>query len=281
MKDNKALALQESTEKDHNHGQITQISGPSVFWFPVYEGIFEHAPVLKDAVWLFMWLINRTTIFSGLLKCGLCGANVTIVSGRWKGRVDAVYGCPLNANRGDVVCRNEIRIGRLELETQLLAGLQAKVLHPEVVEYTMEKFEATLTEQLAGLDHEMDRMSRRKAVLDREIRNLTNRIAGGDPSPSIMAAIAERERELQTIADRLLESRPDSIRSRFKDIRRFVETRLRDLRGLLNSEPVTVRMELAKHVSRIVLIPEGKSYKARTTWDLIGIGSMDGAGGES
>lgn len=85
-------------------------------------------------------------IFSGLLKCGLCGANVTIVSGRWKGRVDAVYGCPLNANRGDVVCRNKIRIGRLELETQLLAGLQAKVLHLEVVEYTMERFEATLTE---------------------------------------------------------------------------------------------------------------------------------------
>ena len=61
MKDNKALALQESTEKEHNHGQITQISGPSVFWFPVYEGLFEHAPIIKDAVWLFMWLIARTT----------------------------------------------------------------------------------------------------------------------------------------------------------------------------------------------------------------------------
>lgn len=32
-----------------------------MYWFPVYEGIFEHAPVLKDAVWLFMWLIARTT----------------------------------------------------------------------------------------------------------------------------------------------------------------------------------------------------------------------------
>ncbi len=39
-------------------------------------------------------------------------------------------------------------------------------------------------------------------------------------------------------------------------------------------------MELAKHVPRIVLIPEEKNYKT-TTWDLIGIGSMDGAGGES
>lgn len=61
MKENKALALQESREKEHTHEQTTQISEPSVFWFPVYEGVFEHAPILKDAVWLFMWLIARTT----------------------------------------------------------------------------------------------------------------------------------------------------------------------------------------------------------------------------
>ena len=42
-----------------------------------------------------------------------------------------------------------------------------------------------------------------------------------------------------------------------------------------------VAAELAKHVPRIVLIPEGKSYKAAAKCDLIGIGSMDGAGGES
>jgi len=27
----------------------------------VYEGLFEHAPTMQDAVWLFMWLIARTT----------------------------------------------------------------------------------------------------------------------------------------------------------------------------------------------------------------------------
>ena len=42
-----------------------------------------------------------------------------------------------------------------------------------------------------------------------------------------------------------------------------------------------VAAELAKHVPRIVLIPEGKSYKAAAKCDLIGIGSMDGAVGES
>ncbi len=51
----------QSSEKEGLNGQSDQISAPSAFWFPMYEGIFEHAPDLKDAVWLFMWLIARTT----------------------------------------------------------------------------------------------------------------------------------------------------------------------------------------------------------------------------
>jgi hypothetical protein len=61
MKDNKALALQKSTEKERTCGQITQISESNIFWFRVYEGLFEHAPIIGDAVWFFLWLIARTT----------------------------------------------------------------------------------------------------------------------------------------------------------------------------------------------------------------------------
>lgn len=220
-------------------------------------------------------------IFSGLMKCSVCGANITVVSGRWRKRKDVVYGCPLNANRGYTVCSNNVRIRRNVLETQMLVGLQEKVLHPEVIEYTLRRFEEALTEQMVGLDGELEQMRRRKASLEKEIRNLTDRIATGDPSASIMAAIVERERELTHIADRLLECRPDSLRMRLRDIRKFVETRMKDLRCLLNFDPATIRSEIAKHVRHIVLTPGGKTYRATGTWDLLGCGSMDGAGGQS
>ena len=96
-----------------------------------------------------------------------------------------------------------------------------------------------------------------------------------------MGAIAEREGELWVIADRVLARRPGSTRAKFKDVRRFVETRMRGLRSLLHSDPVAVRTELAKHVQRIVLMPEGKTYTATGKWDLFGRGAFDGAGGES
>ena len=54
---------------------------------------------------------------------------------------------------------------------------------------------------------------------------------------------------------------------------------MKDLRCLLNFDPVTIRSEIAKHVRHIVLTPEGRTYRATGTWDLLGCGSMDGAGG--
>jgi hypothetical protein len=53
---------------------------------------------------------NSPYLFSGLLKCSECGANVSIVSGRRRGRSDVVYGCPQNTFRGASVCTNSVRV---------------------------------------------------------------------------------------------------------------------------------------------------------------------------
>ena len=46
--------------------------------------------------------VNSPYLFSRLLKCSEYGANINIVSGRWRGRNDVVYGCPHNTFRGGV-----------------------------------------------------------------------------------------------------------------------------------------------------------------------------------
>jgi hypothetical protein len=35
--------------------------GKRKFWFPVWNGIFEHREKIKDALWLFLWYIDKTT----------------------------------------------------------------------------------------------------------------------------------------------------------------------------------------------------------------------------
>ena len=85
-----------------------------------------------------------------------------------------------------------------------------------------------------------------------------------------MAKIAELEKDLSEVKGEFANSRPETVRLRLRDTRRFVESRLRDLRTLLYGEPQTVRAEIAKHVQKIALTPEGKSYIASGTWNLLG-----------
>ena len=52
-----------------------------------------------------------------------------------------------------------------------------------------------------------------------------------------------------------------------------------DLQALLNKEPRMARVELAKHVQKIVLKPQRETYIAVGDWNLFGVVSFGGAGG--
>lgn len=95
--------------------------------------------------------VNSPYLFSGLLKCSECGANISIVSGRWRGRSDVVYGCPQNTFRGACVCGNGVRVFRRTLEEKLLTGLQEQIMRPEAVDYVLDNFESAMLKALDEL----------------------------------------------------------------------------------------------------------------------------------
>lgn len=209
-------------------------------------------------------------LFTGLLECALCRGSITIVSGPWKKRGEARYGCSMHAYRGDKVCTNSLLIGRKSLEAQLLAGLQDKVLQPDVVAYTLSRFEEALAQTMSRQSGEAAISRRRIEQLEREIRNCTQAIASMGLSPFLQAQLTELETEHRELSEKLASLEPRALRSRLRDTRRFVETRLRSLQSMLTGEPRIARAEIAKHVQKIKLTPEGRTYIASGTWDLLG-----------
>ncbi len=139
--------------------------------------------------------VSSPYIFPGLLKCSLCGANITIVSGCSRKRTDVRYGCSLHYNRGRGACGNKLLIPRRALESQLLAGLQAKVLHPDVVSYALKSFEAQLAQAFDRLSDETTTHRRRESEIGRKIENLTRALADGY-SPAIRADLTRLEEQL-------------------------------------------------------------------------------------
>jgi site-specific DNA recombinase len=118
-------------------------------------------------------------LFTGLLVCSECGGSVTIISGRCRKREDSRYGCSMHAQRGTSVCTNGLLVRRLDLEHQLLAGLQKRVLHPEVINYALNRFEEELSKAVAALHRGDADLRRQAAELERGIANQLRGLSDG------------------------------------------------------------------------------------------------------
>ena len=165
---------------------------------------------------------------------------------------------------------------RRVLEAQLLAGLQVNVLRREVIEFTLGRFEEAVTKLAQRIDRENARsndvklLAARKVKIEEGIENCTNAIAEGQPSKFLIAKLVELERELESVVASLRGARSDTIETQVRNTRRFVELRLKDLGKLLNAEPRLARASIANHVQKIEMTPDGKTYVASGSWDLLG-----------
>jgi site-specific DNA recombinase len=212
-------------------------------------------------------------IFSGLLKCGLCGNNFTLVSGTGAKRKSARYGCPFHATRG--TCKNSRLVARDVLETELLRKLQRDVLSDASIDYVLDRVGQEIGKRFASADGEMEGMRRRKKALESELRNLSKAVADGMDSVSIRAAITEREAELSSIASRTLGHAKGSVHEQVSGLRKFVKDGLKDIRALIagkHGNPQAVRTEFARHIQSITLLPEGEERQIRYkgAWKLLG-----------
>ena len=208
-------------------------------------------------------------LFTGLLECAECGGSITVVSGQCRKRAHSRYGCSRHAQRGDTVCKNNLLIRREDLERQLIGGLQERVLHPDVVGYTLERFQEELTKALASRSQSEVSLQRQAAQIERKITNLIRSLSEAY-SPRIRAELDEMEEQLAGIQERIRASPTETVKNQIRDTRRFVESRLADLSALWDKEPRLVREEIAKHVGKITLKPVLRTYVATGIWDWLG-----------
>jgi site-specific DNA recombinase len=222
--------------------------------------------------------LTSAYLFSGLLKCGECGANLIIATGGGTHR-HKKYACSRRFNRGG--CQNDLYIRRDDLEDLLLGHLQSEVLRPEVVDYAVMEFQRQLEATLASLSGDLAGMRLRKTRLEAEVHRLVCAVADSGHSKSLLEEIGRKEAELHGITDRLLSATPESIESRVREIRSFVTCGLNDLRDLLRKDTALARTELLKHSSEITMTPhrnpERRFYVAEGNWDLLGDGWTEGA----
>ncbi len=219
-------------------------------------------------------------LLSGFLSCGVCGADLIIVSGRKAFRAPQ-YGCPQHFYRG--TCSNDLKERQDRLEARLLHELQEAVLKPEALEYALEEFERQLRAAIPSRSREHARLQERAAKLKSEIGRLTEAVAEAGHSTNLLKAIALREAEWELVESSLATCRPETAVVQAAELRRFAMDRISDLPRLFAGETGLARIELAKHIEKFLLMPVTaggeRFYVAEGEWNLLGTGTEMGRAG--
>jgi site-specific DNA recombinase len=172
-------------------------------------------------------------LFSGFLRCGVCGAAITTVTG---GHGSGRYGCAMSWRRGLAVCTNRLTIRAKVADDVLVAGLRAELLKPETLR--------TVTEQLASaLNAVIDQRPKRREALERAIaeserklRHLVEAVEAGSSAPAILEAVEAREADITRLqAER--EALDEPLDEKLAVIPSWVRQHLEDTAGLLSDTP--------------------------------------------
>lgn len=192
---------------------------------------------------------NPKYLFSGLLKCGVCGGAFSLRGSRY-------YGCSTYLNRGQSVCSNSLSVKKDTIERVLLAGVKESLLSNEA----FKAFETEARALLKQMKPDSGQAKRKLEGARKELDNLMTAIKEGIITPTTKAAVQTAE---QTIADTMEEIKaverfePTQMLPRAREIYNDLVTRLE-----MVEDVAAAREALRGLIGDVMLVPEGGKLTA-------------------
>ena len=208
---------------------------------------------------------RRKYLFSGLLKCGVCGAGYTITG---KDR----YGCASHRSKG--ICPNTRSIKRQDIEDRILSGLKDRLMAPELVAAFTKEFTAEITRHAPEAEIDRRNQELELTAVTRKIDAILKAIEDGMYTPSMkerMLTLEDNKAKLLTVLD----TPPPSPLRIHPNIHKIYAQKVGDLAEVLNDD--TIKAEAAEIirglVDKVVLTPtqDGDDLDAQLHGDLANI----------
>ncbi len=189
-------------------------------------------------------------LLSGLLKCGCCGAGYAVVA---KDR----YGCATYRSKG--TCSNNISITRQIVEARVLAGLQERLLTPELVA----TFITTFQQELARLHRESGqtqaRLKDQLAAVDRKLEGVLRAIEDGAWNDVLKTRLNDLEAQQASLRQQLqAAASPTPVVRLHPNAAALYAAKVAELQTALDQPDIRVEaMEVLRTlIERIVLTPD-------------------------
>lgn len=189
--------------------------------------------------------LNRRYLFSGILRCGGCGGNFTIVS---NGR----YGCAAHKTRGTSVCANTLTVSRHIVEERLLADIKSRLLTPSAAE-RFKKTAVRVLEQRRGRDRKAALACELKAA-ETERDNLLAAIKAGVLTPTTRTAMESSEARVEAVRQELRSIDSAGVTDLLPRAAERYQTAVENLAGALSDQVEAAREILKTLVGDTILI---------------------------
>ncbi len=214
-------------------------------------------------------------IFSGLLKCGVCGANYKVYS-------STSYGCGLNLDGGHTACPNRFRLPRKVAEARLLDVLKGELFSKEACDLFVKETTRLLQQQAARTAPDLKRAERDIEAANKEIDNIMEAIRAGIITASTKAGLEAAEARKARAEAQLTEATSADTKAAMKvatmlprALDRY-RTMLGDLSGVLERDVDRARAQLRELLGDIRLHPAGKGLEAEISADWFGALNLAG-----
>lgn len=211
-----------------------------------------------------------SSLLSGLLRCGVCGGSVVIVSRRHKnGASYANFGCTVNRSRGDAICSNSRTVSEKKVTSTVIAALQADLTAPDLVPRFQAVFTEAFNDQNSAASSGNEVRALERAVEDGQarVKNVTAAIARIGFSDALADQLSAEEKRLGDARAALARARGQT-RTRVLPHPRVVESYLRQLLAVLGKDKEAARAALKRHMPPLFLTPHGSSFKITGGFDL-------------
>ena len=142
-------------------------------------------------------------LFSGLVKCGLCGGAYTVVA-------DTRLACARSREAG--TCDNRRRLQLAELQSRVFTALETQLLSPEAVSLLVREFHVDRERRLKDETRSRRSIERRLAGAEAAVKRLVAAVAGGGAEfTDLREALAGKVRERDEARSALAEIEADTV----------------------------------------------------------------------
>lgn len=177
--------------------------------------------------------LHSSHLFSGFMRCGICGGAITVVSG---GYGMPRYGCQRRSKNGTTACSNKLTIRAKVADAALLAGLQAELLRPATADYIADQLAAALNELRNQRPAQREELDRAIAAADQKLTHLIAAVEAGAGAATVFQAIRDRDAELRTLQGQRA-ALDEPLDQRLAVVPTWVRRQLEDAAGLLRDVP--------------------------------------------